>query len=43
LFTGNAGALTILIDGQAIPKIGGIGQTARNIDLEPETLRLRIN
>jgi cytoskeleton protein RodZ len=43
LFTGNAGALTILVDGKPIPKLGGTGQIARNIDLEPETLRLRIN
>ena len=43
LFTGNAGALTILVDGKAIPKLGGTGQIARNIDLKPETLRQQNN
>ncbi|MDG2285626.1 MAG: DUF4115 domain-containing protein [Alphaproteobacteria bacterium] len=43
LFTGNAGALTILVDGKEIPKLGGSGQIARNIDLEPANLRQRFN
>jgi cytoskeleton protein RodZ len=43
LFTGNAGALTILVDGKATAKIGGAGQIARNIDLAPETLQQRLN
>jgi cytoskeleton protein RodZ len=43
LFTGNAGALTILVDGKAVPKLGGTGQIARNIDLEPATLRQQVN
>jgi len=43
LFTGNAGALTIEVDGEMLPKIGGLGQIARNVDLEPGNLKLRVN
>jgi cytoskeleton protein RodZ len=43
LFTGNAGALTILIDGKPVPRIGESGQVARNIDLTPEVLEKQIN
>ena len=43
LFTGNAGALTIMVDGKEIPKLGGAGQIARNVDLQPETLKQRVN
>jgi cytoskeleton protein RodZ len=43
LFTGNAGALTILVDGKEVPKLGGAGQIARNVDLEPEPLKQRVN
>ncbi len=43
LFTGNAGALTILIDGKAIPQIGALGHVARNIDLSPEILEKQAN
>jgi cytoskeleton protein RodZ len=43
LFTGNVGALTIEVDGEMLPKIGGLGQIARNVDLEPENLKLRVN
>lgn len=43
LFTGNAGALTIEVDGEVLPKIGGLGQIARNVDLEPGILKRRVN
>lgn len=43
LATGNAGALTILVDGQAIPKLGKLGHIARNIDLDPSQLKQRLN
>jgi cytoskeleton protein RodZ len=43
LFTGNAGALTILIDGKAVPSIGGNGDIARDIDLAPDSLEKRVN
>jgi cytoskeleton protein RodZ len=39
LFTGNAGALDILVDGQPAPKLGPIGKIARNVRLEPKLLR----
>jgi cytoskeleton protein RodZ len=34
LFTGNAGALEILVNGREIPKLGGYGKVARNIPLD---------
>lgn len=43
LFTGNAGALTILVDGKPIRGIGGSGEVARNIDLAPDTLEKQVN
>ncbi len=39
LTTGNAGALEILIEGQALPPLGAQGQVRRNIPLDGERLR----
>lgn len=36
--TGNAGALTILVDGQGLPSLGETGEVVRNIDLTPAAL-----
>jgi cytoskeleton protein RodZ len=38
LRTGNAGALTILVDGKAAPAIGAVGTLRRNVTLEPDAL-----
>jgi cytoskeleton protein RodZ len=38
LRTGNAGALTITVDGKAAPAIGAVGTLRRNVTLEPEAL-----
>lgn len=43
LFTGNAGALTILVDGKAVRPIGGTGDVARDIDLTPDSLEKHVN
>ena len=43
LSTGNAGALAIWVDGQAIPKLGKMGHIARNIGLDPMHLKQRLN
>jgi cytoskeleton protein RodZ len=43
LFTGNAGALTIEVDGKSLPKLGGLGQIVRDVDLDPDNLKLRGN
>lgn len=43
LFTGNAGALTILIDGKPVRRIGGNGDIARNVDLAPDILEKQVN
>lgn len=39
--TGNAGGLDILVDGEAIPRLGPPGAVMRNIDLDPDSLRGR--
>ncbi len=39
LTTGNAGALEILIEGQALPPLGAQGQVRRNIPLDGEKLK----
>lgn len=39
LMTGNAGALELLVDGEAIPAIGEIGEVRRNVELDPEKLK----
>ena len=38
LSTGNAGGLTILVDGQPVPRFGAPGDVVRNIDLDPRIL-----
>lgn len=39
LFTGNAGALTIYVDGEAVPAIGALGEVVRGVPLSPDDLR----
>lgn len=39
LMTGNAGALELLVDGQAIPAIGAVGEVRRNVVLDPDKLQ----
>jgi cytoskeleton protein RodZ len=38
LRTGNAGALTIAVDGKQVPAIGPLGALRRNVVLEPAAL-----
>jgi cytoskeleton protein RodZ len=42
LDTGNAGTLSILVDGTAIPALGGFGDVIRNISLDPASLQNRV-
>lgn len=39
LLTGNAGALEILVDGEAVPAIGGEGDVRRDVALDPDRLK----
>lgn len=39
LMTGNAGGLEILVDGEAVPSLGAIGQVRRNVALDAEKLK----
>ncbi|HEY9078786.1 helix-turn-helix domain-containing protein [Magnetovibrio sp.] len=39
LMTGNAGALELLVDGQAVPAIGEVGEVRRNVDLDVDKLQ----
>lgn len=39
--TGNAGALTVLVDGEGLPSLGETGEVVRNIDLAPDALVAR--
>lgn len=39
LFTGNAGGLEIVLDGQPLPSLGPVGAVRRGISLDPEALR----
>ncbi|MBL4614512.1 MAG: DUF4115 domain-containing protein [Magnetovibrio sp.] len=39
LMTGNAGALELLVDGNVVPAIGGMGETLRNVRLDPDQLK----
>ncbi len=39
LLTGNAGALEILVDGEAVPSIGPLGAVRRGVALDIERLR----
>ena len=43
LATGNAGALDVLVDGQAIGPLGPVGAVRRNVLLEPDALLKRSN
>ncbi len=38
MITGNAGGLDILVDGEAIPRLGPPGAVIRDIDLDPDSL-----
>ena len=38
LLTGNAGALTIMVDGEEVPSIGGSGVVRRGVALDPDRL-----
>jgi cytoskeleton protein RodZ len=38
LMTGNAGAIQISVDGQAVPPLGLVGEVQRDISLNPDTL-----
>ena len=39
LMTGNAGGLDILVDGEAVPSLGAIGQVRRNVALDGDKLK----
>jgi len=39
LMTGNAGALELLVDGNAVPSIGGVGEVRRDVELNVEKLK----
>ncbi len=39
LMTGNAGGLDILVDGEAVPSLGAIGQVRRNVALDADKLK----
>jgi cytoskeleton protein RodZ len=43
LWTGNLGGLEIIVNGKTMPRIGAIGQSKRNIPLNPEQLIAFIN
>jgi cytoskeleton protein RodZ len=42
LTTGNAGGLKVIVDGQALPSLGGTGKVRRDIALDPERLKSRL-
>lgn len=39
LMTGNAGGLDILVDGEAVPSLGAVGQVRRNVALDADKLK----
>lgn len=39
LMTGNAGALELLVDGEAVPAIGDVGEVRRNVELDADKLK----
>ncbi|MEJ0062094.1 MAG: DUF4115 domain-containing protein [Alphaproteobacteria bacterium] len=39
LTTGNAGSITLSLDGKDLPKLGGQGQVMRNVRLDPAALK----
>ena len=39
LYTGNAGALELFVDGQTTPQLGRLGAVMRDVALDPERLR----
>lgn len=39
LLTGNAGALEIMVDGEAVPSIGGVGMVRRDVVLDADKLK----
>lgn len=39
LTTGNAGALDVIVDGQAVPSLGQVGAVRRNVALDPARLK----
>lgn len=41
LVAGNAGGITLTVAGEALPPLGGSGETIRDVLLEPEALRAR--
>lgn len=43
LMTGNAGALEILVDGEAVPPIGAVREVKRNVELAPDALKAGAN
>ena len=43
MVTGNAGGLEIVVDGEAIPRLGPPGAVVRDIALDPDSLRGRAN
>ncbi len=42
LWTGRAGALTITVDGRAVPPLGGPVETVKNVSLDARDLRARV-
>jgi len=43
LYSGNAGALQILVDGEAVKSLGAVGDIARNVALDPAALKKQVN
>ena len=41
LWTGRAGALQVRVNGRVLPPLGGLAETVRNVDLDPQALIAR--